>query len=305
MNPKYLLPLILLALVSPSIYADVFGSGANTFNMGFVPIGDAGNLGDASNPSGPAGAVSYTYRMAVTTVSQDMIDKATAAGLTNVSAGPWTGSQPATNLTWYEAAAFVNWLNTSTGHTAAYNLDLGAGTFAPWAPAQAWQIGGQNLFRHKDAYYFLPSYEEWYKAAFYNGTTYTPYATLNGLAPNAVESGTDPNTAVYGRLGQPAAVDQSGGLSHYGTQGQTGNVYQWTETTYDGRNDTDAKTRIQQGGSYYDLIYWLQSSYAYASYPADSGSGTGLRVASIVPEPASAVLLLSGCALLALRRRRN
>jgi hypothetical protein len=36
-----------------------------------------------------------------------------------------------------------------------------------WSSAQAWQVGGQNLYRHKDAYYFLPSEDEWYKAAFH------------------------------------------------------------------------------------------------------------------------------------------
>lgn len=91
----------------------------------------------------------------------------------------------------------------------------------------------------------------------------------------------------------------------YGTQGQTGNTCQWTETTYDGRNDTYGKTRIQRGGSYCDLIYWLPSSFYFASCPVDSGVGTGLRVASVVPVPDSTALLAGATLNFSLRLRRN
>jgi predicted dienelactone hydrolase len=95
---------------------DAFGSGANSFGIDFVTIGNAGNAQDSGAGGGqysaPFGAVGYTYRMGVTEVAQDWITKATSAGLTNVTAGAWGGNQPAANVTWYEAAAFVNWPKT-------------------------------------------------------------------------------------------------------------------------------------------------------------------------------------------------
>src|SRR4029079_10966402 len=135
---------------------------------------------------------------------QDWITKATADGLLNVTADAWSGMQPAANMTWYEAAAFVNWLNTSTGHQAAYQLNANATALTLWSSAQAWQAGGENLYRHKDAYYFLPSEDEWYKAAYHksDGLTanYWDYATGSNSIPTAVSGGTDSGTAVFNNV---------------------------------------------------------------------------------------------------------
>jgi len=60
-----------------------------------------------------------------------------------------------------------------------------------------------NPFRNSNAYYFLPSEDEWYKAAYYdpnaNGGAggYWNYATGSDSAPTAVASGTTSGTAVY------------------------------------------------------------------------------------------------------------
>jgi len=65
--------------------------------------------------------------------------------------------------------------------------------------ADAWQLGGENPYRHKDAEYFLTSENEWYKAAYYNpgGSNYFLYPTASSSVPTAVASGTDAGTAVY------------------------------------------------------------------------------------------------------------
>lgn len=218
-------------LIIPHVHADTFGSGANTFTIDFVPIGNAGNANDAGAGGGlyssPYGGVPYVYQMGVTEVAQDWITKATNLGMANVTAGAWTGNQPAANMTWYEAAAFVNFLNVSTGHHAAYQLDLGNTTPTVWTSAQAWQAGGENLYRHKDAYYFLPSENEWYKAAYHqnDGVTanYWDYALGSNSIPTAVASGTGAGTAVYnGVTGFPAGVDNDGGLSATGRGARTG-----------------------------------------------------------------------------------
>lgn len=187
-----------VATVHPTLRADTFGSGANTFTIDFVNVGNAGNTDDAGAGGGiyssPYGGVSYNYRIGTYEITQDAITKATNLGLTNVTAGAWTGSQPAANMTWYEAAAFVNFLNTSTGHQAAYQIDAGGTALTLWSSGEAWQAGGENLYRHKEAYYFLPSEDEWYKAAFHknNGCR----LTIGTIRQGATASRTASTSAV-------------------------------------------------------------------------------------------------------------
>ena len=212
-------------------------------------------------------------------------------------------------MTWYEAAAFVNWLNTSTGHPVAYNLDAGATTLTLWSSAQAWQAGGQNLYRHKDAYYFLPSEDEWYKAAYHknDGVTanYWDYATGSNSVPTAVVSGTTAGTAVFnGVNSSPAAVDNDGGLSPYGTRGQDGNALEWQESALDGINDSPSEPRPVRGGYWNALEVELRSSRHYNFGTAENGA-VGFRVASVVPEPSSTLLLLGSGWMCLLKRRRT
>ena len=183
--------------IQPSAQADTFGTSGNEFTIDFVDIGHAGNAADTTT----YGAVPYEYRVGKYEISQDTITKATASGMANVTAGSWTGNQPAAYISWYEAAAFVNFLNTDSGKTAAYDLTINNGiwSMALWSSEQAWTAGGTNLYRNKDAYYFLPSENEWYKAAYYNaaGTNYFLYPTASSSVPTAVASGTNAGSAVY------------------------------------------------------------------------------------------------------------
>src|SRR4051812_45933792 len=103
--------LICCLMATPSLctgisLADTFGSGANSFDIDFVTIGNPGNPPDA-NPN-PAGAVPYTYRIGKYEISEQMIDKANALGglgITKDTRGP---DYPVTSVSWYEAAKFVN-----------------------------------------------------------------------------------------------------------------------------------------------------------------------------------------------------
>ena len=119
---------------------ETFGGGANSFSVEFVDIANPGNANDSGAGGGQYssfyGGVAYPYRMSVTEVPQVWIDVATTLGMTNVSAGSWLGNQPAANMLWYEAAAFVNFLNTSRGHLPAYDLAFDQGwTMNLWSSA--------------------------------------------------------------------------------------------------------------------------------------------------------------------------
>ena len=119
--------------------ADTFGTGANGFTLDFVPIGNAGNGNDAGgSDTASFGGVAYDYRMGVNEISQAAIDKAVAGGLTGMPPGYWSGNQPSANINWFQAAAFTNWLNTSTGHAAAYQLNAGLNALTLWSSGDAW-----------------------------------------------------------------------------------------------------------------------------------------------------------------------
>lgn len=290
--------------IQPSAQSDTFGSGPNTFDINFVNIGNAGNAADTTT----YGAVPYQYRVGTYEITQDAITKATASGMSNVTAETWSGNQPAANISWYEAAAFVNWLNTSTGKQAAYNLTFsGSWSMTLWSGADAWTAGGTNLYRHKDAFYFLPSENEWYKAAYYNpaGSNYFLYPTASSSVPTAVASGTNAGTAVYnGVAAVPAIVDSAGGLSPYGTMGQGGNVWEWTESASDGSNSSVFELRKIRGGVWYETEFLLRVSVGERLGPSSEFNDVGFRVAS-VPEPSTYVLVLMGAGALYLWKRRK
>ena len=292
--------------------ADTFGSGSFVFSLDFVGVGNAGNANDSGAGGGsyssPYGGVPYDYRVGVNEISQNVINAAVAGGLTGMPAGSWTGDKSSAGINWFQAAGFVNWLNTSTGHQAAYQLNPGLTAVLPWSSADAWQEGGENVYRNKNAHYFIPNQDEWYKAAFHqnDGVTdnYWDFAIGSNSAPTGVASGTSAGTAVYkGVQQQAASVFSAGGLSAYGTMGQGGNVSEWLDNPYDGPNPNSADLRWIMGGSYNNFETQLQSSYMNNNLPTFAGPTVGFRVAS-VPEP-SAVFLMIGAGVLALARRRT
>ncbi len=295
-----------------SVRADIFGTSGNEFTIEFVDVGNAGNAADTNG----YGGIPYSFRIGKYEISQETITKATASGLGNVAAGAWTGNQPAANISWYEAAAFVNWLNTSMGKQAAYDLAWNGSAWSMnlWSSADSWQAGGENLFRHKDAYYFLPSETEWYKAAYYNaaGANYFRYPTGSNTAPTAVAGGTNSGTAVYAGVGSaPASVTNAGGVSPYGTMGQGGNVWDWMESAFDGSNNSASEARIIRGGSWgnpnYSEFYLRSSgrSEILVAQPWGEINSIGFRVAS-VPEPSTyALLAMSAAGALWWARRRK
>jgi hypothetical protein len=300
----------ILAPLSSGVNAqivDTFGSGANAFSLDFVTIGNPGNANDTTG----YGGVSYTYNMGVYDVSQTQLSQAAASSGYNLGGGAWTGSQPAANVDWYQAAAFVNYLNTSQGYAPAYNLTFSGSTpigVSAWTGSNIWTLGGTDYIRNANAEYFLPSENEFYKAAYYSpGGTYYQYATGSNTAPTAVASGTAAGTAVYnGVTSQPAAVNQAGGLSPYGTMGQSGNVFQWNETDYSDPTNNSFNYPVLRGGGWNSASGSLSSSGRFFDTPSDSDASLGFRVASVesVPEPSTYLLVAVGLLGLAMAKRK-
>jgi len=321
-SPRLVFPAFFLCSFSPivctsSACADPFGSGSNLFEITFVRIGNPGNEADTSGSPNPAGAVPYVYRMGKFEISAEMIDMANAASAETANPLDITQStlqpnNPAGSVSWLEAARFVNWLNTSTGHRSAYKFDAD-GNFQVWQPGDA-GYDPTNVYRNKLTRYFLPSTDEWYKAAYYDpiSEVYYDYPTGSDSPPTPVESGTAPGTAVYSlpfAIGH-AEITMAGGLSPYGTMAQGGNMWEMEESDRDLINDSSSPARRgRRGGDWTDTTndnsVFMRSNFRPSIDVTSEFGNVGFRVAS-VPEPSSFVL--SGFAfvgLLALERRRS
>lgn len=282
---RWLVPLFLGWVVFGaclSVRADVFGSGTNAFAIDFVNIGNTRNVADTNG----VGSVPYHYRISTYEISQDAISRATASGLFGVTAGAWASNRPAAQITWLEAAAFVNWLNTTKGHQPAYNLTYtnGAWSMEVWGASEAWTSGGTNLYRHKNARYFITSENEWYKAAYYNpsASNFFLYATGNNTPPLPIASGAATNTAVFSNVAAaPAPVNSAGGLSPNGTMGQGGNVVEWMETDSTRSNTVANAGRLIRGGAWDSSDYYISSEGQFGIIlPFGEFNLIGFRVAS-------------------------
>ena len=302
-----LLVLGCLSVNAQTLTTETFGSGANQFTIDFVTIGNPGNAADTTGSPNPAGSVAYTYNIGKYEVSRDMIDKAIGAGALGIQMFVFsdpdrnTSNKPAAGISWYEAARFVNYLNISSGSTAAYKFDV-SGNFQLWSAGDTGYTAN-NLFRNSLAKYFLPNNDEWYKAAFGSpiGSWYN-YPTGSDTPPASVSGGKDVDTAVYGQS-IIADIDNAGGLSSFGTMAQGGNLREWIETSWDLVNDSPTENRTIRGGPWYNPVDALSSAQRFSENPDLEESRNGFRVA-MVPEPSSLSLLVAGGAVLMAGRRR-
>lgn len=301
--------LISLLLLLPHCQADSFGSGVDQFDIEFVLIDNPNNLDDTTGAPNPAGNVEYSYRIGKYEISEEMIDKANFLGglaLTHDNRG---ANKPATSLSWTEAAFFVNWLNTSTGHSPAYKHD--GSNFVLW---QFGDVGYNpaNKLRNKRAKYFLPSTDEWYKAAYYdpNLNIYYDYPTGSNDVPDGIDfMGDTTFDAVFydGSLDFfPNDITDVGKLSPNGTAGQGGNVWEIEEPTPDSFFHSPLSTTGVRGGDWGGPSSLLLSSFYGGVDLFNELPWYGFRVASAVniPEPQSLSIVLMLVAGSAARRKR-
>ena len=289
----------LFLVFSLHVQADLFGTGVNQFIIDFVPISYT------TNPNSGYGIVNNEYRMGTYEITNDQWDKFTAsqtAPVTGADGGYnynsfYTGANiPANKVSWFEAAQFVNWLNTSTGHQAAYKFTGTQGTsdysLAIWSSAEA--ANGTNLYRHKDAFYFLPTEDEWMKAAYWNGDSLQGWATKDGNYPVRGDgSGTGWNFWNGSSFQLPWAVG-SGSQELNGTYDMMGNLWEWVESPFTSGDYSAGSTRVYRSGSCDYEAYHFYSLYRepFGYYPQDESSSFGFRVAS-VPEPSTLALLFA------------
>jgi sulfatase modifying factor 1 len=252
-----------------------------------VHVGDPGNAPDQRLFS-VFGGVNYSYSIGTTEVTNsqyaeflnakatsDPYDLYASSGIVRsgqdgsytYSAKPTMADKPVTHVTWHSAVRFANWLHNGQGvgdtETGAYTL-LGD---------RRTPTNDASITRNSGAIWFLPTRDEWYKAAYYDPTLndglggYWTFPTHSNVAPtlataNSVGDIDNPgaNVANYyfgadwnGRDGNVTTVGSAGPLSktYYGTSDQGGNVLEWAETLVgsDNRVLRSLEQLLQSAGS--------------------------------------------------------
>ncbi len=225
------------------------------------------------------------------------------------------GDKPVNYVSWFDAARVSNWLmngatGTSSTETGAYTLIGG-------------QTSGTAPATNPGATFYIPTENQWYKAALYKGggtsAGYWNYATQSDSDPTAVtagltgigSSGSAGNFANYnngaiwnGQTGNVTTVGTNGGPSAYGTFDMSGSVYEWNDLT-----GAAGSSRGLRGGSWYDTAGEMSSSGSYALNTSFEDRGSGFRLASPVPvpEPSTYAMALAGvaCGWYSMFRRRK
>jgi formylglycine-generating enzyme required for sulfatase activity len=290
-------------LLTLAATAALITSASASVTIDWVNVGNPGNAADTTG----YGAVGYSYQIGkyeVTNAQYGAFLNAkgasnsgaiyssgmTSTGITQTgSSGNFSYSvtsgfenKPVVYVSWFDAARFANWMMNGQGsndmETGAYTLN-GATSGIITA-----NIGAQV---------YLPTEDEWYKAAYYSAAN-----TSYSLYPNGQNTITTADANYEYVVGSTTDVGSySGDGSSYGTFDQGGNVWEWNDAVISG------SSRGLRGGSFNLGEINLRASLRNNSGPTRENDFLGFRVAS-VPEPTSLLLtMLAGGVMLARRKR--
>ena len=291
-----------------------------------------GNAGNAADPQTGFGAVAYNYAISKTEVTNvqyvEFLNAVDPTGANSLAlyaadmAGNFGGIEntggidgaryvaqagreqnPVTYVSFFDAMRFTNWLHNGQGP---------AGSPTGATESGAYTIGnGIDEVRSANARFWIPSEDEWYKAAYHDASagtagTYFDYAIGSDSVPVSDQPGDNPTAVNYfnnddiangfndgyavsgtSSIGANPLTDvgsYTAALSPYGTVDQNGNAFEWNE-------GISNSFRAMRGGSWsFDSLG--NSLHAGArSYrnPGFHDPIVGLRVATI-PEPSGLLL---------------
>ncbi len=314
-------------------------AGARAVSIDWIHVGNPGNTGDseemmccghAATEGGLVasgfGAVAYEYRISkyevtnaqyaeflnakASTDPHELFDslmqtgdsggigRSGAVGSYTYAAKSGREDRAVNFISFYDALRFSNWLHNGQGmgdtETGAYTLGAD--------PAGVTRNAGANIF--------LPSEDEWYKAAYYDGATssYLDYPAGSDTQMTCANPGALANTGNCFPSGPGTVVavgSYTNSASPYGTFDQGGNVREWNEAIIGGddfrgmRGESFLNPGLLQGGQQLGA-FSRSRDLATGNYQQN-----GFRVASMVPEPSTAILEAIGMVAIALWRRRR
>ena len=315
----YILPSLLItgiARLCSGLLALVIASSASAVTMDWTPIGSPGNACDTQT-QGCFGGVAYSYQIGKYEVTNAQyaeflnakaasdplalyntgmgsgfggITRSGVSGSFTYSAIAGRGDMPVNFVSFYDALRFANWLNNGQG---AGDTEMGAYTLLG---GTATPSNGTTVTRSAGATISLTSEDEWYKAAYHNaiGLTATDYFNYPAgsdtqttcSAPTATANRANCNNAV-GDL--TTAGSYTGSASPHGTFDQGGNVHEWNEAITGGGSG-----RGLRGGTFGGGTGFLAASFQDGSPPTFEYYYVGFRVASVIPEPGTGLLVIAG-----------
>jgi sulfatase modifying factor 1 len=291
------------SLLTLAVTSALITSASASITMDWVNVG---NLGNAADTNG-YGAVAYAYQIGKYEVTNAQYAEFLNAkgqsndngiynnsmptyGITQLgSSGSYTytvttalANRPVVYVSWFDAARFANWMMNGQGsasmETGAYTLN-GATSGIITA-----NIGAQV---------YIPSENEWYKAAYYNAAN-----TSYSLYPNGQNTITTADANYGNTVGSATNVGTYiGDPSSYGTNDQGGNVWEWNDAVI------SSSARGLRGGAWSNIGGALNSSLRNSNLPSTESNLLGFRVAS-VPEPTSIVLSMLAGGMMLIRRKR-
>jgi len=217
------------------------------------------------------------------------------------------GGDPVTFVSWLAAARFCNWIqNGQPSNHGQVPGTTETGVYALYGDTSA---GVET--RNPRATWWIPSENEWYKAAYYEpqlsgSGVYFLYATQNKAAPgNVVGGGTNQANyfnglysvtqsstynAVLDYLTPVGAFTSS--TSYYGTYDQSGDVYNWNDAIY---NTTSSTARGLRGGCWFDVAPSLTSTNrGNGSSATSTSNATGFRIGATYAAPTGVFEAMAG-----------
>ena len=299
----------------------LFAPAASAATIDWVTVGDPGNACEVQS-QGCFGTVTDVYRIGKYEVTNSQyveflnavaatdpngvypglyIAQSGTSGSFTYSVAPTAEDWPVSQVSFYDALRFANWMHNGqpTGAQSNATTEDGAYTITPAG------IAANSIVRNAGASIYLTSEDEWYKAAYYDAisTTFFDYPGASN-APMTCNAPTGAaNSANCGpALGQVAPVGSyPGSPGPYGAFDQGGNVLEWNEAAV-------GLHRVARGGHFFsnqpvELNASVQTMYAplIVSSPPP---WAGFRLASPVPvpEPGTGLLLMFGLVGLTCRR---
>lgn len=321
---RILIPTLVLAAVA------ALPASAGTVTFDFAPVGNAGN---AADPETGFGAVSYNYAIskhevtnaqyaeflnavaatdsfggADPTLYSPVMDSDPRGGISrsgdpgsySYATKPSMDNKPVNYVSFFDAMRFTNWLHNGQG---SGDTETGAYT-----------IGKDfDEVRSPGAKFWIPSEDEWYKAAYHDAnagtvSVYFDYATGSDSVPtiataNSMGDISNPGVGVVnydsgadwnGQNGNVTTVGSAGlaSASPYGTFDQNGNVWEWNEALI------SSSFRGLRSGSWDSNLRSLRARIRGNDVPTIETVNVGFRVAT-VPEPSTVLMgALAACGLL-------
>jgi sulfatase modifying factor 1 len=288
-----------------SVHPNGVGSVAYSYNIGKTEVTNAQyvnflNAVAASDPYGLYNANMGTDTLGGITRSGNSGSYAYSVKVPALGGTYTYDNKPVVYVDWGDTARFANWLGNGQPMGAADASTTEAGAYTlNGATSDSALI---NVTRNAGARWWLPSDNEWYKAAYFNPSTvsYYDYPTSNSTAPNNNPPSNDTgNSANFNPVDRNYPWTDAGAYalspSPFGTFDQGGNAWEWTDTRLDitDSGSTFSFRFLRGGTALLNSPSDLHASDWLKHFPTNGRFDDGFRVATLsVPEP-SAILLIA------------